>query len=66
MSQKDARQLRALLRKQGFVVTRLRSGRYRVTHPGTRESVVIPQNPNSDTRTLKNAQAAVRRIGADV
>lgn len=60
MSHKEAKQLIARLREQGFTVRLAKSGHYRVSGPCGR-TVTVPQSPNGGCRSLANARANLRR-----
>lgn len=63
---KDIEQLLAELRRQGFTVRVRKTGHYRVTAPSG-DHVTVPGTPcGGRSRSLLNARAALRRIGADL
>jgi predicted RNA binding protein YcfA (HicA-like mRNA interferase family) len=65
VSHKDAKQLIARLKAQGFTVRLAKSGHYRVTSRDGR-AVTVPQSL-SCSRSLANARANLRRwLGAEV
>jgi 2'-5' RNA ligase len=59
---KEIQQLLARVRRQGFHVTFGGSGHYRVTRHG--KTVTLSATPRGGRRSLANARAALRRIGA--
>jgi hypothetical protein len=64
VSRKDTRRLLGKLRDQGFTVRLARSGHFRVTAPSG-ETVTVSATPRSP-RSLRDARADLRRIGAQV
>lgn len=65
MSKKDVRQLLRRLHRQGFTIRIARSGHYRVTGP-CGGVVTVASSPHGGRRSLANARAALRRIGAQL
>lgn len=62
---KDVQQLPDRVRTQGFTVRMPRSGHYRVTSPAG-STVTVPGTPSGGVRSLSNARARLRRIGAQL
>jgi hypothetical protein len=60
---KDVQQLLKRARRQGFRVRFGGSGHYRVTSPGGK-TVSLAATPRAGRRSLANARADLRRIGA--
>lgn len=58
----DTKRLLARVRKQGFAVRLGGSGHYIVSRGGHR--VTLAATPRAGRRSLANARAALRRIGA--
>lgn len=63
MGSKDTRLLLRRLRKQGFAIRLNRSGHWRVTS-ATGAVVTVAATPSGGRRSLLNARADLRRIGA--
>jgi 2'-5' RNA ligase len=61
---KDVQQLLRRVRRQGFRVRFGGSGHYRVSRHG--RAVTLAATPRGGRRSLANARAALRRIGADL
>lgn len=60
---KDTQQLLKRVRRQGFQVRFGGTGHYRVTNR-TGRTVTLAATPRGGRRSLANARAALRRIGA--
>ena len=58
----DLRSIIKALRDQGFTVEQMRSGHYRVRDASGIFVTTLPATP-SDWRSLKNAEAVLRRAG---
>lgn len=61
---KDVQQLLRRVRRQGFRVRFGGTGHYHVSRGGRR--AVLAATPRGGRRSLANARAALRRIGADL
>jgi hypothetical protein len=66
VSDKDIKQLLSELRRQGFEVRRGGSGHFIVTSPDSQVASVSATPTGGRGRSLTNAKARLRRIGADL
>ncbi|GAA3087283.1 hypothetical protein GCM10020000_87630 [Streptomyces olivoverticillatus] len=62
MADKDVRELKKALKKQGFVVRETKNGHYQVFGKDGAFVTVLPGTP-SDHRSLKNSMAYLKRAG---
>lgn len=61
---KDVQQLLRRIRRQGFHVRIGGGGHYRITAPNDGRTITVAATPRAGRRSLANARAALRRIGA--
>ncbi|MET9222404.1 hypothetical protein ABZX65_27070 [Streptomyces sp. NPDC003300] len=61
---KDIQTLLRRVRRQGFQVRMGGAGHYRITRDG--RTITIPATPTRSHRSIANARAALRRIGAQL